>query len=298
MFCGPQIFTRNHLESPVFSRTYDSMHSMVHLSSMVAISYSFPLSNYSISYCLAKKIGYWDTNTDAIGEDFHTCQKCHWKLDGPFHTIPIYVPFNQFSLSTGEGYCKDVRARFWQAERHTRGVTDVAYCFNMLFKTKFKFRNLILTLLVTEVFMIAATIPWALIGIGIQYKLVDDPDLQFVPQWVIDIALNSTGVMTLLSYVFYECFKRVSNRVIHQRENDRLWRVVEYPVFFLFALFGFSIPTFLISSFGVLCSKTDYNVAEKKINKQDPKQAAQSDRNLLVKGRADETPSSSSKGNK
>lgn len=31
------------------------------------------------------------------------------------HTIPIYTPFNQISLSTGEGYFKDILARFWQA---------------------------------------------------------------------------------------------------------------------------------------------------------------------------------------
>ena len=217
MFCPPQIFTRNHLDSPVFSRTYDSMHSMVHLSNMVAICYSFPLSNYTISYSLAKRIGYWDTNADAIGEDFHTCQKCHWKLDGPFHTVPIYVPFNQFSLSTGKGYWNDVKARFLQAERHTRGVTDVAYCFNMLFKTKFKFRNLILTLLVTEVFMVAAIMPWAVFGLGIQYKLVNDPVIHFVPQWAIDIILNSTLVMTILCYVFYEWFRRASNTSIYKK---------------------------------------------------------------------------------
>lgn len=110
-----------------------------------------------------------------------------------------------------------MKARFWQAERHTRGVTDVAYCFNMLFKTKFKFRNLILTLLVTEVFMVAAIMPWAVFGLGIQYKLVNDPVIHFVPQWAIDIILNSTLVMTILCYVFYEWFRRASNTSIYKK---------------------------------------------------------------------------------
>lgn len=102
MFSAPQIYTRNHLEVPVFNRVYDQMHSLVHLANLVAIRFSFPLSNYSLSYNCAKKIGFWDTCADAIGEDFHTCQKCHWKLlDESFVTVPIYVPFNQFSLSTG-----------------------------------------------------------------------------------------------------------------------------------------------------------------------------------------------------
>lgn len=80
MFSVPQIYTRNHLDVPVFNRIYDQMHSLVHLANLVAVHYKFPLSNYSISYNLSKKINWWDTCADAIGEDFHTCQKCYWKL--------------------------------------------------------------------------------------------------------------------------------------------------------------------------------------------------------------------------
>ena len=77
------------------------MHSFVHLSNLQAVWFSFPLSNYSLSYSLIKKMGFWDTNADAIGEDFHTCQKCFWKNDGDIENIPICVPFNQLSLTTG-----------------------------------------------------------------------------------------------------------------------------------------------------------------------------------------------------
>lgn len=217
MFSPPQVFTRNHLETPVFSRTYDSMHSMVHLANIVSLKYAFPLSNYTISYSLAKKIGYWDTNGDAIGEDFHTCQKCHWKLEGPMHTAAVFVPFNQFSLSTGEGYCKDIKARFWQAERHTRGVSDVAYCLNMLFKTRFKLRNLALTFLVAEVFLIAAVVPWALFSLGIMYKVVPGDKFHFFPMWTIDVILNLTGGLTIFSYIFYEWFRRASNTSIYKK---------------------------------------------------------------------------------
>ncbi len=107
------------------------------------------------------------------------------------------------SLSTGEGYCNDIKARFWQAERHTLGVSDVAYCWNMLFKTPFRFRNFILTLLVTEVFAMAAVIPWALLALSIQYKLVNNDSIHFFPMWLIDVLLNATSVVTLVSYIFY-----------------------------------------------------------------------------------------------
>jgi hypothetical protein len=76
-------------------------HGLVHFSNLFSLfGISFPLSNYSLSYSLAKKIGFWDTCPDAIGEDFHT---------------------------TIKGFWTDVSKRFWQAERHGRGCADAAY---------------------------------------------------------------------------------------------------------------------------------------------------------------------------
>lgn len=115
-------------------------------------------------------------------------------------------------MYTGEGYISDLKARFWQAERHTLGVSDVAYSWNMLFKTPFRIRNFILTILVTEVYAMAAVIPWALLALGIQYKLVNNPDIHFFPMWVVDFLLNITPIFTGSSYVFYEVWKRKANK--------------------------------------------------------------------------------------
>ena len=203
MFCPPQIYTRNNFDVPIVNRVYDIMHSFAHLSNLASVSFSFPLSNYSLSLNLVKEIGYWDTCADAIGEDFHTCQKAYWKRRGDLITVPVMTPFNQLSLVTGEGYCNNMKARFWQAERHTRGVSDAAYCLNMLFKEPFCFKNLILTLLVIEVFTLAAIIPWAMLSLGIHYKLVLDDDYHYYPMVLIDVLLNLTPAFTIGSYVFY-----------------------------------------------------------------------------------------------
>jgi hypothetical protein len=59
------------------------MHSSMHFSNLYSsFDLSFPLSNYTMSYQLIKRIGYWDTCADAIGEDFHTTQKAVWKTNG------------------------------------------------------------------------------------------------------------------------------------------------------------------------------------------------------------------------
>lgn len=97
--------TRNNLHVPIITRVHDMMHSFAHCSNLFSLfNITFPYSNYSLSYCLAKKIGFWDTCADAIGEDFHTTQKAYWKTGGQITSIPIYAPFNQLNLSTGNGY--------------------------------------------------------------------------------------------------------------------------------------------------------------------------------------------------
>jgi len=112
----PQIFTRNNLDVPVFTRVYDMMHSFAHCANLYSIfKVTFPLSNYTLSYNLIKRIGFWDTCPDAIGEDFHTTQKAFWKTGGDIVCVPIYAPFNQVNICTGNGYVEDVLARFWQA---------------------------------------------------------------------------------------------------------------------------------------------------------------------------------------
>ena len=85
----------------------------------------------------------------------------------------------------------------------------------MLTKAKFQCRNLILTALVLEVFLIAAIVPWAILAIGIQYKLNQDEAIWHFPQYVIDIVLNLTPAFTLLSYIFYEIFRRMANKHLY-----------------------------------------------------------------------------------
>ena len=67
-----QIFTRNIREVPIVTRVYDQVHGGMHSNNHFSLfDVTFPLSNYSLHFSLAKKIGWWDTCSDAIGEDFH-----------------------------------------------------------------------------------------------------------------------------------------------------------------------------------------------------------------------------------
>jgi hypothetical protein len=88
-----------------------------------------------------KKQNFFDSNADAMCDDFHNSLKTIWKSEGEVKIIPIFVLINMFSLSTGKGLLADTNARFWQAERHMRTLLDAAYSLNLLFKNKFNIRT-------------------------------------------------------------------------------------------------------------------------------------------------------------
>ena len=62
----------------------------------------------------------------------------------------------------------------------------------------------------------------------------------------------------------YEILKRRANKIIYKRENESLFRLIEYPLLFVVNLFSMSVPTFTIAAFNTLFGKQEYVVAEKK----------------------------------
>ena len=123
----------NNLDVPIFNRTLDDLHASLHAAHMISMfDLTFPLSNYTFSYQLITSIDYWDTCSDAIADDYHTILKAVWKTRGKARSIAIFTPFNQVNLATGKGYWKDIKAKFWQAERHGTGIIDAAYGLNMM----------------------------------------------------------------------------------------------------------------------------------------------------------------------
>lgn len=56
--------------------------------------FGYAISNYSVSYNLAKFIDFWDPNEESITEDLHFMEKACWKTEGEMKTVPIFVPVN------------------------------------------------------------------------------------------------------------------------------------------------------------------------------------------------------------
>ncbi|KAI9254853.1 glycosyl transferase family group 2-domain-containing protein [Sporodiniella umbellata] len=126
--CAPPIFfSRNSHEVPAAVRMTDITWATLVMSNLSnSDGLCVPCSNYSLSFILADRVGYWDVDADAIGEDMHMWLKCFFKTDGHARTASIYVPINLTNVQC-DGYMANLHARYVQAKRHFQGVADLGY---------------------------------------------------------------------------------------------------------------------------------------------------------------------------
>ncbi|CAO0797874.1 unnamed protein product [Mucor circinelloides] len=165
LLCAPPIFfSRNCFDVPAAVRVTDITWSAMVMSNLSnSRGMCIPCSNYSLSMVLADKVGYWDTDADAVGEDMHMWLKCFWKTQGQVRTAPIYVPINLTNVQT-ESYLSNVSARYVQAKRHYNGVADVAYTLKNAFQSSSSsislFERLKVCFIILEAHMVPATSGW------------------------------------------------------------------------------------------------------------------------------------------
>lgn len=78
---GPfNIFGKNYLNVPAATRVFDHLISSYQAPNIVNFTgFGFAISNYTVSYNLAKRIDFWDPNEECITEDLHFMQKACWK---------------------------------------------------------------------------------------------------------------------------------------------------------------------------------------------------------------------------
>jgi hypothetical protein len=270
IYCPNQIFMNNNLQVPLLNRTLDDLHAAFHSANMISVlDLCFPLSNYTFSYNLIKEIDYWDTCTDTIADDYHTILKATWKTNGRARSYPIFTPFNQANLATGKGYCNDMKAKFWQAERHGTGVIDAAYGFNMMANNPFSWRSFMSAIITLDLYLAPATLPWAMIALSYQglilarYERLSPEVISF---FYVSIFLNWIGVATFFTYLFYFLIKRRASKLLYGREES-WWRVVELMVMLPINTFFVNIPCLVIASFSVLFANKEFVRSDKVMEK-------------------------------
>ncbi|KAI8879450.1 hypothetical protein K501DRAFT_193579 [Backusella circina FSU 941] len=300
LFAPPIFFSRNCFQVPAAVRMTDITWSAMVMSSLSnSRGLAFPCSTYSLSMVLAERVGYWDTDQDAVGEDMHMMLKCFFKTDGLARCCPIFVPINLTNVQTS-GYLSNMYARFVQAKRHYHGVADLAYTLRNAFgvkqqhgalpltatKASYYYHHfldkLIMTTKVMEAHMIPVTSGWLMFAAVplMQFILFPPhPTLAFTDptenpiltsEWYATL-WNIVKIITLFlpfplfaTLAIYERLHRVIDRELYHKIETRRWRhLVDYLSLPIAAWLFMTIPSSIACIKRLYRSNDQYIVAEK-----------------------------------
>ncbi|KAL2198960.1 glycosyl transferase family group 2-domain-containing protein [Corynascus similis CBS 632.67] len=134
LYSAPIIFDRNAHNVPAIVRVADVLWSAAGMSGLYqGSSVAPPTSVYSVPLELVDRVGGWDCDSEAIGEDLHMYLKCFFALNGNLTVRTVLSPVSQTNVTGGgrgkgiPGIITDVRARYKQALRHMWGALDTGY---------------------------------------------------------------------------------------------------------------------------------------------------------------------------
>ncbi|CAK7208213.1 hypothetical protein SBRCBS47491_000015 [Sporothrix bragantina] len=139
LYSAPIVFDRNSHSVPAIVRVADILWCAAGLSGLYRGStIAPPTSVYSLPLQLVDRVGGWDRDSEAIGEDLHMYLKCFFALNGNLTVRTVLSPISQTNVTAG-GYGKgisgivvDMRARYKQALRHMWGALDTGFALRKL----------------------------------------------------------------------------------------------------------------------------------------------------------------------
>jgi hypothetical protein len=207
----PIIFDRNSLQTPALVRCADLMWGFAGISAMYPSSpICIPTSVYTLPLALAKRVGGWDSDASAIGEDMHMLLKCYFSMNGNITTRVVYSAASQCNVSSHDiiGRPRTIGtlvARYRQALRHMWGALDTGYAIQRSFgslkrpswRLLFTGKHLALVHLLWEAHFLPCHLAICLLITSI-YSALTPPEL-IHPDLL--LALNWAGILRASSFI-------------------------------------------------------------------------------------------------
>ncbi|KAH8736997.1 glycosyl transferase family group 2-domain-containing protein [Ilyonectria robusta] len=145
----PETATTTVYAAPIiFDRNAHNVHPLVRVADIVWVaagmsglypssSIAPPTSVYSLPLDLVDRVGGWDCDGEAIGEDLHMYIKCFFALNGNLTSRIINCPVSQSNVTGAggpgwRGAYADINARYKQALRHMWGALDTGFAMRKL----------------------------------------------------------------------------------------------------------------------------------------------------------------------
>ena len=268
IFTPPQLYFYNDQEASFLVRSMDNFHSLAHLYQLSNVyGISMPLSNYTLSYNLIKRIGYWDTCADAIGEDYHTTVKAMMKTHGEIKTRKVMVPLNQMCIITGDGFLADYKARFWQGVRHMEGIATFAYFLNNLSTVKFSLRFFGVLVFFLEMIAFGFVIPFLMTAVYCE-AVSTFYHTGAIPMFYI-WSLIAYSIMGEFSFVIFGLFKQKCVTQVYKQKINLFKMLFEMRCLIMVIAYIFITPMFMVACIRTLRKERVYVRADKKLAGQD-----------------------------
>lgn len=188
---APILLYNNIWEVPAPLRLPNGLGSLNHMARLARTHrIVFPQSCYSLSFLMAREVGYWDV--DVVPEDWHMYLKCFFELGGDVELEPIYLPVGNDGVRT-ESYLRTFVEQYRQARRHAWGATDVPYAILQLLRHPEipLLKRIRRTWTVLETHVLWAS-QWWLITVGrfIPFVVAGVFGVGWWPQWFDDLSVR------------------------------------------------------------------------------------------------------------
>lgn len=140
LYAAPIIFDRNAHSVSAIVRVADILWCAAGMSGLYSSSViAPPTSVYSLPLELVDRVGGWDCDSEAIGEDLHMFIKCFFAVNGHLTCRTVLSPVSQTNVSGGgnggfRGALMDMKARYKQAIRHMWGALDSGFALRKAFE--------------------------------------------------------------------------------------------------------------------------------------------------------------------
>lgn len=127
------VFYNNYWRLPAISRVSNTFATAWNIAQLSRTDRLINQQNYSLSYRLLEKIGFWDP--DVIPEDWHMFFKAFFKSGGKVEVEPIYLPLYA-DAAESTTLLKTVKNQYEQFKRWAWGVSDDPYVIKNYFISK------------------------------------------------------------------------------------------------------------------------------------------------------------------
>ncbi len=134
LFWQPAVFFYNNFwKLPALTRVVNTLSTIWNGAILSRSDRLINCQNYSTSFFLMDKIGYWDPTV--IPEDYHIFFKAYFKLKGKVEVEPIYLPLHADAAESHTPW-QTILNTYRQYQRWLWGVSDDPYVIKKYFTTK------------------------------------------------------------------------------------------------------------------------------------------------------------------